>query len=59
MRGIDMKWDDEICSGDCDYCRFKRTVPGTDERFDREPQYYCAMAAEWDEEYRKIMGLEG
>lgn len=57
MRGIDMKWD-ELCNGDCDYCKFKRTVPGTDERFDREPQYYCGLGAETDEEYKKIMGLE-
>lgn len=35
-----------ICTGDCDYCRHKRTVPGTDERIDREPSYYCAL---WEE----------
>lgn len=32
------------CNGECDYCRHKRTVPGTDERIDREPSYYCSMS---------------
>lgn len=36
--------DAEICTGDCDYCGHRRTVPGTDARIDREPSYYCALA---------------
>lgn len=48
MRGYTMNDHEEIeildlCSGDCDYCYWKRTVPGTDERIDREPSYYCAL----------------
>ena len=31
------------CTGDCDYCRYRSTVPGTDERIDREPAYYCSL----------------
>lgn len=34
-------FDDETCDGDCDYCQYRRVVPGTDERIDREPSYYC------------------
>jgi len=33
----------EKCTGDCDYCRYKYIVPGTDERIDREPRYYCGL----------------
>lgn len=33
----------EECTGDCDYCKYKYTVQGTDERIDREPQYYCGL----------------
>lgn len=33
--------DIEDCDGECDTCKHKRTVPGTDERIDREPAYYC------------------
>lgn len=33
----------EDCSGDCDYCPFKYVVPGTDDRIDREPKYYCGL----------------
>ena len=33
----------EECSGDCDYCYWKTVVPGTDERIDREPAYYCRL----------------
>lgn len=40
----------EDCNGDCDYCRFKRTVEGTDERIDREPAYYCGLFDETKEE---------
>ena len=35
---------EEECSGDCDYCRYKYIVPGTDERIDREPSYYCGLS---------------
>ena len=31
------------CSADCDYCKYRGTVPGTDERIDREPAYYCRL----------------
>ena len=33
----------EECSGDCDQCYWKTVVPGTDERIDREPAYYCRL----------------
>ena len=33
--------DFEGCNGECDVCKHRRTVPGTDERIDREPAYYC------------------
>lgn len=29
------------CSGDCDHCIYRAEVPGTGERIDREPAYYC------------------
>ena len=29
------------CDGECDYCKYKRTFPGTDDRIDRDPAYYC------------------
>lgn len=32
-----------LCNGDCDCCYFKAVVPGTDERIDREPYYYCTL----------------
>lgn len=35
--------NNEECTGDCDYCRYKYIVPGTDERIDREPRYYCGL----------------
>ena len=35
------RWMDYNCTGECDYCCMKRVVPGTDERIDREPVYYC------------------
>lgn len=35
--------EDGDCNGDCDYCPFKKTVPGTDDRIDREPSYYCGL----------------
>lgn len=31
------------CNGECDYCEFKRTVKGTEDRIDREPAYYCYL----------------
>lgn len=31
------------CSGECDYCKWKKIISGTDERIDREPQYYCGL----------------
>ena len=34
---------EDECDGDCDYCRFRMTIPGTDERIDREPAYYCGL----------------
>ena len=36
-------WKAEECDGDCDYCKYRSTVPGTDERIDREPAYYCSL----------------
>lgn len=39
------RFDEESCDGECDYCTHKRTVPGTDERIDREPAYYCDKEA--------------
>ena len=35
--------EDGACDGDCDYCRYRMTVPGSDERIDREPWYYCGL----------------
>lgn len=35
-----------VCTGECDYCGHRRTVPGTDERIDREPSYYCSLFEE-------------
>lgn len=35
-----------VCNGECDYCSHRRTVPGTDERIDREPSYYCSLFEE-------------
>ena len=35
--------EDMGCDGECDHCPYKRTVPGTDERIDREPAYYCSL----------------
>ena len=37
--------DIEDCDGECDTCKHRRTVPGTDERIDREPCYYCDKEA--------------
>lgn len=37
---------EDACSGDCDYCPYKRTVPGTDFRIDREPAYRCGLFSE-------------
>ena len=34
------------CDGDCDYCKYRRVVSGTDSRIDREPVYYCALDKE-------------
>ena len=34
---------EDQCDGECDYCRYRMTVPGTDERIDREPTYYCGL----------------
>lgn len=36
---------EDCCSlfGDCDECKYRRIVPGTDERIDREPKYYCSL----------------
>ena len=33
----------DTCSGECDYCMYKSIVPGTDERIDREPRYFCSL----------------
>lgn len=33
-----------LCNGDCDSCYFKAVVPGTDERIDRDPSYYCEFS---------------
>lgn len=35
----DMGCDD----GECDHCPYRMIVPGTDERIDREPAYYCSL----------------
>ena len=35
--------EDGDCSGDCDYCPFKKVVLGTEDRIDREPSYYCGL----------------
>ena len=34
-------WMDYNCTGECDNCCMRAVVPGTDERIDREPVYYC------------------
>lgn len=34
---------EDECNGDCDYCPWRRYVPGTDERIDREPAAYCGL----------------
>lgn len=34
------------CGGDCDHCNWRYAVPGTDERIDREPAYYCRLLSE-------------
>lgn len=43
-----MEYEEKLneCTGDCDYCIYKYIVPGTDERIDREPQYYCGLFTE-------------
>lgn len=33
--------DIEDCDGECDTCKHCRIVPGTEDRIDREPSYYC------------------
>lgn len=43
--------DYDECTGDCDYCRYKYTVPGTDERIDREPSYYCGLFDRMEDEH--------
>lgn len=50
---IDIERNIWKCPGECDGCRYKGTVPGTDERIDREPSYYCRL------EYRSKAGKEG
>ena len=35
--------EDAGCDGDCDYCEWRAVIPGTDERIDREPAYYCML----------------
>lgn len=35
------RWMDYNCTGECDICCMRKLVPGTDERIDREPVYYC------------------
>lgn len=40
---IDPVGEDPRCNGDCDYCIYKSIVPGTDERIDREPKYFCSL----------------
>lgn len=34
---------EEECTGDCDYCMYKKRVPGDTDRIDREPHYYCGL----------------
>lgn len=34
------------CYGDCDYCPHRYIVPGTEDRIDREPRYYCSLFEE-------------
>lgn len=34
---------EDECSGDCDYCPYKGIRPGSGERIDREPDYYCTL----------------
>lgn len=34
------------CPGECDGCRYKSVVPGTEDRIDREPAYYCSLIFE-------------
>lgn len=34
-------WMEYNCTGECDICCMRKVVPGTDERIDREPVYYC------------------
>ena len=40
---LEKHYKDTQCSGECDYCMYKSIVPGTDERIDREPRYYCSL----------------
>lgn len=35
------RWMEYNCTGECDICCMRKVVPGTDERIDREPVYYC------------------
>lgn len=42
---------EDYCSGDCDYCPWRRYVQGTDERIDREPAAYCGLFDRWGEGY--------
>jgi hypothetical protein len=37
--------DIEDCDGECETCKHRRVVPGTEERIDREPAYYCDKEA--------------
>ena len=34
-----------LCDGECDTCKHRHVVPGTEERIDREPAYYCDKEA--------------
>lgn len=37
---------EDECDCECEYCPYVRIVPGTDERIDREPSYYCGLCDE-------------
>lgn len=35
----------DVCDGECDTCKHRHVVPGTEARIDREPAYYCDKEA--------------
>jgi hypothetical protein len=39
----------DVCDGECDTCKHRRVVPGTEERIDREPSYYCDKEARYED----------